>query len=149
MNTVNVTCSTAHTAMQSICSGRGLDPGTHDTVAPRGVPSDLPGRLSAHAATAAPDVATPTRPEIADDEQIGAGPGGYIVVVYDNDYNTVDEVIRILQHATACSLEEASIETWEIHNLGKSVVHHGSQPECDRAASIIRTIGIRVEVVEE
>ena len=48
-----------------------------------------------------------------------------------------------------CTEEEAYIETWEVDNLGKSVVHHGSHEECDRAAGIIRTIGIRVEVVEE
>lgn len=51
--------------------------------------------------------------------------------------------------ATGCTVEEAHIETWEVDNLGKSVVHHGSKEECDRAAGIIRTIGIRVEVVEE
>jgi hypothetical protein len=28
-------------------------------------------------------------------------------------------------------------------------VHHGGREECERAAGIIRTIGIRVEVVEE
>ncbi|MCS6777133.1 MAG: ATP-dependent Clp protease adaptor ClpS [Chloroherpetonaceae bacterium] len=73
----------------------------------------------------------------------------YIVVVYDNDYNTFDEVILILMKATACSLQEAQIETWEIHHLGKSVVHYGSKPECERVARVIRTIGIRVEVCEE
>lgn len=73
----------------------------------------------------------------------------YIVVVYDNDYNTFDEVIEILMKATACSMQEAWIETWEIHNLGKSVVHYGSKEECEKAASVIRTIGIRVEVCEE
>ena len=51
--------------------------------------------------------------------------------------------------ATACTLEEAEIETWEVDHLGKSVVHHGGQEECQRVAGIIRTIGIRVEVVEE
>ena len=71
------------------------------------------------------------------------------MVVYDNDYNTVPEVIMILMQATACSLDEAQMETWEVHNLGKSVVHHGDHPECVRAAGIIRTIGIRVEVIEE
>ena len=74
---------------------------------------------------------------------------GYIVIVYDNDHNTWDQVIMILQKATGCPLEEAEIETWEVDNLGKSVVHHGGKEECDRAAGIIRTIGIRVEVVEE
>lgn len=74
------------------------------------------------------------------------GTGEYIVIVYDNDYNTFDEVIAILMKATGCTLQEATMETWEVHNLGKSVVHHGSQDECERAARIIATIGIRVEV---
>ena len=73
----------------------------------------------------------------------------WIVVVYDNNHNSFDEVIHILMVATACTLEEASIETWEIDHLGKSVVHHGGREECERVADIIRTIGVRVEVVEE
>jgi ATP-dependent Clp protease adapter protein ClpS len=73
----------------------------------------------------------------------------YVVIVYDNDKNTVEEVVMILMAATRCSLEEAEIETWEVHHLGKSVVHHGSETDCSDAAKIIRQIGIRVEVVSE
>jgi len=80
----------------------------------------------------------------ADDPATGSGE--HVVIVYDNDYNTFDEVISILMQATGCSVQEASMETWEIHHLGKSVVHHGSRAECERAARIIATIGIRVEV---
>lgn len=85
--------------------------------------------------------------EIADNYT--ASGSGFLVIVYDNDKNTWDQVVTILQKATGCTLEEAEIETWEVDNLGKSVVHHGSQEECERAAGIIRTIGIRVEVVED
>ena len=100
-------------------------------------------------ATAMPETITPSRPELDERyEDTGTG-SGYIVIVYDNDKNTVDQVIQILMQATACTQEEAEIETWEVHHLGKSVVHHGGQEECDRVAGIIRTIGIRVEVVEE
>ncbi len=74
------------------------------------------------------------------------GTGEFIVIVFDNDHNTFNEVIGILMQATGCGIQEAAMETWEIHNLGKSIVHHGSSEECNRAASIIRTIGIRVEV---
>ncbi len=101
-------------------------------------------------------VSTPTRPGVAlpdlEDEiadRTTGGGSGFIVIVYDNDKNTWDDVVTILQKATGCTLEEAEIETWEVDNLGKSVVHHSSQEECERAAGIIRTIGIRVEVVEE
>ena len=78
----------------------------------------------------------------------GTGVGGHVVIVYNNDRNTFDEVIGVLQRATGCTREEAEIETWEVHNLGKSVVHHGALEECDRAAGIIRSIGIEVEVRE-
>jgi ATP-dependent Clp protease adapter protein ClpS len=69
---------------------------------------------------------------------------GWIVTVFDNDHNTVLEVASILMVATGCDAEEASIETWEIHHLGKSIVHRHSQKECERAAQTIATIGIKV-----
>ena len=71
------------------------------------------------------------------------------MVVYDNDYNTEDEVVMILQRATSCTLEQAELETWEVHHLGKSVVHHSSKIECLQVAEIIRIIGIDVRVIEE
>jgi ATP-dependent Clp protease adapter protein ClpS len=86
------------------------------------------------------------RPEIRDSS---GGIGDWIVVVYNNDVNTWDQVVDILMRATGCDAEEAEIETWEIDNLGKSVVHYGAQEECERAASVIAQIGIRVEVSRE
>ncbi len=73
----------------------------------------------------------------------------WIVTVFNNETNTWDEVVFILMAATGCDAEEAHMETWEVDNLGKSVVHHGSQEECQSAAEIIAQIGIRVEVSEE
>lgn len=105
------------------------------------------GIRNAFAATVAPERIL--RPELDENVTEGMDNSGFIVVVYDNNTNTWDEVVMILQKATGCTLEEAEIETWEVDNLGKSVVHHGGREECERAAGIIRTIGIRVEVVEE
>lgn len=87
-------------------------------------------------------------PEI-EDGLGSAGDGGWVVTVFDNDYNTWDEVVSILIRATACPIEEAHMETWEVHNLGKSVVHLGGRDECKRAAAVISTIGIRVTVTKE
>ena len=84
------------------------------------------------------------RPELLDSAT--GHDGEWHVVVWNNDHNTVDEVIQILQQATGCPLQEAEMETWEIHHLGKSLVHHGSEPECQRVAGVIATIGIRVTV---
>jgi ATP-dependent Clp protease adaptor protein ClpS len=70
----------------------------------------------------------------------------WIVTVYDNEYNTYDEVMMILMAATGCSAQEAYIEAWEIDHLGKAVVHNSSEDDCRMAASIISEIGIQVEV---
>lgn len=87
--------------------------------------------------------ATIPRPGISEVEN---QTGEWIVIVFDNPVNTFEQVISILQKATGCSLEEAEMETWEVHHLGRSIVHHGDQAECERAASIISTIGIAVKV---
>jgi ATP-dependent Clp protease adapter protein ClpS len=92
----------------------------------------------------AEQTATVPRPELLDD--LGANSGEWLVTVFDNDKNTFDQVIMILQKATGCPLEEAELETWEVHHLGKSIVHHADQPECERVASVISTIGIKVSV---
>ena len=92
-----------------------------------------------------PDTVTHRRPDLSD-ETIQDRLDEYIVIVFNNEVNTFDQVIGILQKATGCSLEEAEMETWEIHHTGRSVVHHGDQAECERAAGIIATIGIQVAV---
>lgn len=84
-------------------------------------------------------------PDLADAEATQQQ-GEHLVIVFNNDHNTFDEVISILQKATGCSREEAEMETWEVDALGKSVVHHADRQECERVATIIATIGIRVAV---
>ena len=75
--------------------------------------------------------------------------GGWKVKVYNNDFNTFDEVANILMIATRCSLDEAAMETWEIDHLGYSVVHYATQNECEVVATTISSIGIRTEVLPE
>lgn len=93
-------------------------------------------------------VATVEAPKTEHGCQVQAG-RDYIVVVFDNEFNSFEEVTFILMLATGCPPNEAEMETWEIHHLGKSVVHNAREQECMRVAEIISTIGIRVEVVKE
>lgn len=84
-------------------------------------------------------------PEKVDEAQT-AQPPGWEVTVFNNDSNTYEEVITVLQAATGCDSEEAYIEAWEIDHFGACVVHRADESECSHAADVIRTIGIRVEV---
>ena len=105
--------------------------------------------LSNAAPTVLPRRPSPALKPIEEEQDSNnVGGSGWVVVVYNNEVNTWDQVVGILMKATACTEEEADIETWEIDRLGKSVVHHGGEEVCQKAASIIRTIGIQVEVTE-
>ena len=86
------------------------------------------------------------RPEAETGSTSGKGERGWLVTVFDNEFNTIDEVVHILIVATGCDSEEAQIETWEIHNLGRSVVHISDREDCDQAAAVIAQIGIDVRV---
>jgi ATP-dependent Clp protease adapter protein ClpS len=91
------------------------------------------------------DTVTERRPDLFD-ETTSHLTGDYIVIVFNNDYNTYEQVTDILMKATGCSRDEAEMETWEVDHLGRSIVHHGDRAECERAAAIIQTIGIKVAV---
>lgn len=72
----------------------------------------------------------------------------WCVTVFNNDYNSFEQVISVLIAATQCSLDEAKMETWEIHNLGKSVVHVDSLEKCEAIGVIIGRIGLQVTITE-
>jgi ATP-dependent Clp protease adaptor protein ClpS len=80
----------------------------------------------------------------------GTGSGRWMVVIFNNDTNSMDEVVEILIRATGCGVEEAMIEMWEAHTYGKAPVHFsGDRTECDTAAAIISSIGVKTEVARE
>ncbi len=70
----------------------------------------------------------------------------YWVIVYDNEYNTFDQVIYIIQKATCCSYELAEHIAQEIHVKGKSKVMIALREDANIAADLISSIGIRVEI---
>jgi ATP-dependent Clp protease adaptor protein ClpS len=73
----------------------------------------------------------------------------YRVIIFNNDFNGVDEVVSILMHATKCDVEEAMIETWEAHHYGKANVHFASREICSDMAEIISSIGVATDVQPE
>ena len=93
---------------------------------------------------------TPLLPEIIDPAQShGTKENRWMVTIYNNDHNSFGEVIGILMRATECDREEAEIETWEAHTYGRAHVHFAERGECESAAEVIGTIGLRTEVTPE
>ncbi len=68
----------------------------------------------------------------------------YWITVYDNDENTFEEVIQVIQKATRCSHEVAEHVAWEIHNKGESKVMVAPFSVACKACDLIGKIGIKV-----
>ncbi len=86
-------------------------------------------------------------PEITDGSSML---GRWMVLIFNNETNSMDEVVDILMIATQCDLNEAMIETWEANAFGKAAVHFSTcRTECDAVAAIISSIGVKTEVARE
>ncbi|MDQ2732943.1 MAG: ATP-dependent Clp protease adaptor ClpS [Armatimonadota bacterium] len=79
---------------------------------------------------------------IQDTPQIGSP---WIVILYNDDYHGMDEVILQVQKATGCSLEEALVITFTAHEEGRAVAFEGTEEECERVAGVLRQIKLQVE----
>lgn len=72
-----------------------------------------------------------------------------MVLIFNNETNSMEEVIRVLMRATGCDATEAYEEMWEAHHYGKAPVHFSTQPECERVSAIIAAIGVKTEIRPE
>ncbi|HEY0867695.1 MAG TPA: ATP-dependent Clp protease adaptor ClpS, partial [Fimbriimonas sp.] len=92
-------------------------------------------------------VQTEINPETIDGSS--QGNGRWMVLIYNNDFTTMDEVIEALMVATGCGVEEAFCEMWEAHTYGKAPCHFASHEECESVAGVIQRAGIDTSVCQE
>jgi len=90
---------------------------------------------------------TVLEPELANTSSLGSG--RWMVTIYNNAHNSMDEVVEVLMLATGCDVQEAVIEMWEAHTFGKAPVHFAPKSVCDEAAATISSVGIKTEVSRE
>jgi ATP-dependent Clp protease adapter protein ClpS len=81
--------------------------------------------------------------ERAEVENWLAGP--WVVVLFNDDWHSFDEVITQLQKATGCSLERAEQIAEEAHHQGRARAYEGTAQECKRVAAVLREIRLEVE----
>lgn len=72
----------------------------------------------------------------------------YVVVLYNDDFHTIDEVVLQLQKATGQTQDVAQRITLEAHTKGKSVAWRAGLEDCQRVAAVLRQIRLQVEVDE-
>lgn len=84
--------------------------------------------------------------EELDDVRDGAEINGpWIVILYNCECHTFDDVISILQKATGCSVEKGLAIALEVDTRGRAICFSGSRDECDRVAAIISSVRLQVE----
>ncbi len=84
--------------------------------------------------------------ELLDDLRSGSNIGGpWIVILYNCDCHSYDDVIGILQKATGCTVDQGHAIATEVDTRGRAICFSGSQEECDRVAAIIASIRLQVE----
>lgn len=71
--------------------------------------------------------------------------GPWIVILYNCECHTFDDVERILQKATGCTLQQAEAIAIEVDTRGRAICFSGSREECERVARIIASVRLQVE----
>lgn len=70
----------------------------------------------------------------------------WVVILFNDDIHSFDEVILQLQKAIGCSVSEATKITMEAHSKGKAPAFRGSFAKCNEVTGILREIGLVVEI---
>lgn len=71
--------------------------------------------------------------------------GPYVVILYNDDYHDMMDVVSQLQKATGYDIDRCYQIMLEAHITGRSIAYTGSQEECERAAGVLRQIRLQVE----
>lgn len=106
---------------------------------PTGSPAGRPER--AKPAPAAPDV------EVMEEEETEERLNDpWVVILYNDEIHSFDEVIEQLVKATHCSVKQAEKHAWTVHTKGKDIVYKGTFEECFQVQGVLREIQLVTEI---
>ena len=80
-----------------------------------------------------------------DDQLDSLDEGPYVVILYNDDYHGMDEVVFQIQKATGYDIDRCAQVMIEAHSRGRAIAYTGNQENCERAANILRQIRLQVE----
>lgn len=68
------------------------------------------------------------------------------VILYDDEWHSMDEVIQQLMIATNCSAATAERITFEAHHTGKAIAYQGEMGDCLRVSAVLEEISLHTQV---
>ena len=92
-----------------------------------------------------PETALPDYELIDQTDETADIDGPWVVILYNCDCHTFDDVILQLQKATGCSIERALMIAMEAHTRDRAIAYTGTAAECGRVAGVLRSIRLQVE----
>lgn len=72
--------------------------------------------------------------------------GSWKVILYNDHFNTKDNVILWLQKATGCALQVAENVCMTAHTTGRAIAFTGGKDKCQEVCVYLRGKGLQVEV---
>ena len=94
-------------------------------------------------AVADPESDVLTIPELDDNDNDS---GAYRVILYNDDYHDVEQVIGQVMKACECDEERAVEITAQAHFTGRAVCYKGGKGKCHKVAKVLREIRLQCEV---
>lgn len=94
-------------------------------------------------AVADPDSDVLTIPELDDSD---SDTGAYRVILYNDDWHPMDQVVQQITKACECSKLKALKIMLEAHRKGRAVCYKGDKSKCHKVARILREIRLQCEV---
>ena len=68
------------------------------------------------------------------------------VILYNDDYHDLDEVVLQLIKATGYQIEQCLEITLEVDHKGRAICYRGGREECHRVTRVLREIRLQCEV---
>jgi ATP-dependent Clp protease adapter protein ClpS len=70
----------------------------------------------------------------------------YRVILYDDDWHPIDEVVSQVQKATGYSVDQVIAIVLQVHHEGRGICFRGECEECHRVVRVLREIKLQCEV---
>ena len=68
------------------------------------------------------------------------------VLLYNDEWHTMDEVVEQIIKATRCTLARAESITLEAHRKGRAVCFRGGRGQCHNVCRVLREIRLQCEI---
>lgn len=85
-------------------------------------------------------------PELTPSAAGRSGAKRWRVILYNNNFHRLDDVVAWLQETTGCGEEFAALICNTCHEQGRAVCFQESKEKCHQVASSLRLRGLQVEV---